>query len=143
MQKEGALKAGRRDRPHFVEICFSDPAPAAEASPYTVHGEDQRRAPRRRVLLTALVVHPDFNITFKCGIRDVSSEGARLKAPPGLLIPSDFHLVDVTAGRAYEAITAWRRYPYVGVAIRNPMDLSEPTSRLARRLRTLWLGVLN
>jgi hypothetical protein len=36
------------------------------------------------VLLSALVAHPDFNITFRCGIRDVSNEGARLKAPPQL-----------------------------------------------------------
>jgi hypothetical protein len=72
-----------------------------------------------------------------------SAASARLKAAPGLLIPSDFHLVDITAGKAYEAITAWRRYPYVGVAIRNPMDLADPTSRLGRRLRTLWLGVIN
>jgi hypothetical protein len=143
MHRASGLKADARDRPHFVKIAFSDPAPADDASPYKLKGEDQRRTPRQRVLLSALVVHPDFNITFRCGIRDVSSEGARLKAPTGLLIPSDFLLVDIAAGKAYEAITAWRRYPYVGVAIRNPMDLADPPSRLARRLRTLWLGVIN
>ena len=142
MQKTG-LKAAAGDRPHFVKICFSDPAPAHDASPYKVKGEDQRRAPRQRVLRSALVAHPDFNITFRCGIRDVSGEGARLKAPPGLLIPSDFLLIDITSGKAYEARTAWRRYPYVGVAIRTPMDLAEPTTRMGGRLRTLWLGVIN
>jgi two-component system cell cycle response regulator len=141
MQRGHALKAAKRERPHFVEMCFSDPAPAVSA--YAARGEDQRRAPRQRVLLSALVVHTDFNITFKCGIRDVSDEGARLKAPPGLLIPSDFHLIDIAAGKAYEARTAWRRYPFVGAAIRAPIDLVEPTSRLARRLRALWLGVIN
>jgi hypothetical protein len=106
-------------------------------------GEDQRRSPRKRVLLGALVVHADFNITFRCSIRDVSAEGAKLKAPVGMLIPSEFLLIDICSGKAFEAYTAWRRYPYVGVAIRNPMDLQEPTSRIARRLRTLWLGQIN
>lgn len=142
MQRPG-FKTAPGNRPHFVKICFSDPEPAHETSSYKVRGVDQRRAPRQRVLLSALVVHPDFNITFRCGIRDVSEEGARLKAPPGLLIPSDFLLIDITSGKAYEARTAWRRYPYVGVAIRAPMDLAEPTTRMGRRLRTLWLGVIN
>ena len=133
-----ASKTEPKDRPHFVKICFSDPDTERER----LDGEDQRRSPRRRVLLSALVVHTDFSITFRCGIRDVSGEGARLKAPAGFLIPSDFFLIDLSSGRAYEARTAWRRYPYVGVSIRNPMNLVEPTGRISRRLRGLWHGAI-
>ncbi len=139
MQRAHARTTPGRNRPHFAEMLHNDPQPADARPP----GEDQRRSPRQRVLLTALVVHSDFNIAFKCGIRDVSAEGAKLKAPPGHLIPSDFLLIDVSAGKAYEARTAWRGYPYVGVSIRLPMDLKDPTGRLARRLRTLWLGAIN
>jgi hypothetical protein len=82
-----ASKVQPKDRPHFVKICFSDP----EAERTRPAGEDQRRSPRRRVLLSALVVHADFSITF----------------------------------------------------IRGPMNLLEPSGRVSRRLRTLWLGALN
>jgi len=120
-------------------MLHDDPTPS-QTRPF---GEDQRRAPRRRVLLSAIVVHSDFNITFRCGLRDISDEGARLKAPPGHLIPSDFLLIDVSRGQAYEARTAWRRYPFVGVSIREAMDLKDPHSRLGRRLRSLWVAALN
>jgi hypothetical protein len=82
--RRAGLETESRDRPHFVKICFSDPAPAPDASPYRVSGEEQRRAPHQRVLFSTLVAHPDFNITFRSGIRNVSNEGARLKAPPQL-----------------------------------------------------------
>ncbi len=141
MRRAHAIKAEAPQRPYLAKLLRSDPEPAE--SVYQTRGEDQRRALRQRVLLSALVVHADFAITFKCGIRDVSEEGARLKAPPGLLIPSDFMLIDIGAGKAYEARTAWRRYPYVGVSIRGPMDLVEPQGRLARKLRALWLGVVS
>lgn len=124
-------------------MAFSDPDPDPAASPHDAPGGEQRRFPRRRVLLSALVVHTDFNIAFRCAIRDVSEEGARLKAPPGLLVPSDFLLIEIAGGRAFEARTAWRRYPYVGVAIGEPMDLVDPHTRLARRLRTLWRDALH
>jgi hypothetical protein len=138
VQRAYAKAAPALSRPHFAEM-LSDPQPTESR----IHGEDQRKSPRQRVLLSALVVYADFNIAFRCGIRDVSGEGAKLKAPPGHLIPSDFLLIDVSAGKAYEARTAWRRYPFVGVSIRQAMDLKEPSTRLARRLRTLWLGVIN
>ena len=141
MHRAHAVKAEAPERPHLARMLFSDPEPAESA--YQTKGEEQRRTARQRVLLSALVVHPDFAITFKCGIRDVSEEGAKLKAPPGLLIPSDFMLIDIGAGKAYEARTAWRRYPYVGVSIRGPIDLVEPQGRAARKLRSLWLGVIS
>jgi hypothetical protein len=141
MHRAHAAEAGTPERPHLAKLLFSDPEQVE--SVYQTKGQDQRRSTRQRVLLSALVVHPDFAITFKCGIRDVSEEGAKLKAPPGLLIPSDFMLIDIGAGKAYEARTAWRRYPYVGVSIRGPIDLVEPQGRMARKLRALWLGVIS
>ncbi len=141
MRRAHAIKAEAPQRPHLAKLLRGDPEPTE--SVYNAKGEDQRRSTRQRVLLSALVVHPDFAISFKCGIRDVSEEGAKLKAPPGLLIPSDFMLIDIGAGKAYEARTAWRRYPYVGVSIRGPIDLVEPHGRMARKLRALWLGVIS
>ncbi len=105
-------------------------------------GEDQRASPRRRVLLSALVIRRDFSGLFRCGVHDVSENGARLKIPEGMLLPSEFWLIATSAGLAYEAETVWRGYPHVGVSVGEPIDLHEPTTRAARRLRLLWMSVM-
>jgi hypothetical protein len=102
---------------------------------------DQRRSPRRRVLLGALVVKTDLSGMFRCGVHEVSDHGARLKIPSGLLLPADFWLVATSAGLAYEAKTVWRGYPNVGVSVGDPMDLHDPMTRVARKLRVLWMSV--
>jgi hypothetical protein len=102
---------------------------------------DQRLSQRRRVLLSALVVRSDFEGMFRCGVHDVSDSGARLKIPNGHLVPSDFWLVATSAGLAYEAKTIWRGYPNVGVSVGEPIDLHDPATRAARRLRVFWLSV--
>jgi hypothetical protein len=102
---------------------------------------DQRQSQRRRVLLSALVVRSDFEGMFRCGVHDVSDNGARLKIPSGHLVPADFWLVATSAGLAYEARTIWRGYPNVGVSVGDPIDLHEPTNRASRRLRVFWLSV--
>ncbi|HEX4181689.1 MAG TPA: PilZ domain-containing protein [Caulobacteraceae bacterium] len=102
---------------------------------------DQRRSPRRRVLLGALVIRSDLSDMFRCGVHDVSDHGARLKIPSGLLLPADFWLIATSAGLAYEARTVWRGYPNVGVSVGDPVDLHDPASRIARKLRVLWMSV--
>lgn len=78
---------------------------------------------------------------FRCGVHDVSDGGARLKLPEGILLPTQFWLIASSAGMAYEAETVWRRYPGVGVSVGEPLDLHDPTTRNARRLRALWMSV--
>jgi hypothetical protein len=100
----------------------------------------ERRAPRHRVLLTGVVAHDDLGVSFRCAIRDRSSQGARLKLPPGLLAPGRFKMIDVAEGYAYEATTKWRQYPEVGVALSDPINLRTAWfDRQQRALRALWL----
>lgn len=103
-------------------------------------GGPDRRAPRRRVLLTAVVAYPDLSISYRCAIRDRSDSGARLKLPDGLVVPPQFWMIDVASGLAYEATTVWRRYPEVGVALASPLDLKPDVLPAGpqRRLRALW-----
>ena len=98
------------------------------------------RAPRHRVLLTGVLAHNDLGVSFRCSIRDRSSLGARLRLPRGMLAPGQFRMIDVTEGYAYEATTVWRRYPEVGVALANPVNLRTGWfDSLQRQLRSLWL----
>ena len=135
----------------FFQVSFGDRgAGAAETQPFGPLADrrsqdrgtaDQRRTPRRRVLLSALVVKSDFDGVFRCGVHDVSDHGARLKIPGGLLLPAEFWLIATSAGLAYEAKTVWSGYPNVGVSVGDPIDLHDPTTRAGRRLRQLWMSV--
>ena len=137
------------ERPaRFMKVSFAEgltqaqPFQAAPDRRLTERGTtDQRGAQRRRVLLSALVVRTDFNGMFRCGVHDVSDNGARLKIPNGALLPNEFWLIANSAGMAYEARTVWRGYPNVGVSVGEPIDLQDPTTRAARKLRALWMSV--
>jgi hypothetical protein len=140
------------ERPaRYIKLSFGDGASRnGEAAPFQPVEDrrskdrgaaDQRASPRRRVLLSALVVKSDFSGMFRCGVHDVSDNGARLKIPTGILLPADFWLIATSAGLAYEAKTVWRGYPNVGVSVGEPIDLQDPATRAARKLRTLWMSV--
>lgn len=104
---------------------------------------DRRRVSRQRVLLSAVAVNGDFNAAFRCMIRDIGDGGARLSIPEGQVVPSSFWLISVTAGLAFEATTAWRRYPLVGATLGPPIEVDEPLCRLSRRLNKFWMAAVN
>lgn len=150
MQRTVVPEADERPA-RYVNVSFGDGAargvdvqpfqPAPDRRARDRGDGDQRASPRRRVLLSALVVKSDFNGMFRCGVHDVSENGARLKIPSGILLPSEFWLIATSAGMAYEAKTVWRGYPNVGVSVGDPIDLQDPTTRAARKLRALWISV--
>ncbi|MDP3495509.1 MAG: PilZ domain-containing protein [Hyphomonadaceae bacterium] len=104
---------------------------------------DRRRASRQRVLLSAVAVNEDFNASFRCTIRDIGAGGARLSMPEGQLVPARFWLISVTSGLAFEAATAWRRYPLIGTTLGLPIEVDEPLCRLSRRLHKFWMAAVN
>ena len=111
--------------------------PSGPANP----GPEQRRAVRRRVLQTGMIAYNDLAISFRCAIRDRSDDGARLRLPVSMVVPIQFWFIDLTAGEAFEAVTAWRNYPEIGVALSGRQDLkAPPTSLLHRRLHALWIA---
>jgi hypothetical protein len=114
----------------------------ADSTPAPPEQGRDKRAPRRRVLLTGLVVSPELDISFRALIRDRSEAGAKLKLPDATPVPHWFWLIDVTEGVAYRATAVWRRYPEIGVSLTEPMSLHVPGPDLQqRRLRSLWIEI--
>lgn len=105
--------------------------------------DGKRQAPRRRMLMTGLVANEDLGLSFRCAIRDRSPEGARLKLPPGTLVPNRFWLIEASEGLAFDATVMWRQAPEVGVSLDKPVDLKEPMllGKLHKRLHSLWVEV--
>ena len=105
--------------------------------------DGKRQAPRRRTLMTGLVANDDLGLSFRCAIRDRSLDGARLKLPPGTLVPNQFWLIEATEGLAFDATVIWRQAPEVGVSLGAPIDLKAPmlVGKLHKRLHSLWVEV--
>lgn len=125
-----------------AHITCRSPLGAADgrtAAPFQVTTREKRSTPRRRVLLSAIVVNDEFDGVVRCQLRDVSETGARLVIPASLLVPAGFWLIAVSAGLAYRAALVWRKYPNAGVALEEPIELDDPATRIAKRLRAIWV----
>src|SRR5579864_8027405 len=80
-------------------IDFSEGAAGQSAAEtFQLTAQDKRSAPRRRVLLSAIVVNREFDAIFRCQVRDVSETGARLSIPDSFLVPAGFWLIAVSSG---------------------------------------------
>jgi PilZ domain len=128
----------------YLEVTFGEPQKSGRSEhPFLISNAEKRSSPRRRVLLSALVVNPEFNAIFRCRVRDVSASGAKLDIPAGYHTPPAFWLIALSSGIAYEAKLAWRKYPNVGIELGEPIVLDETVSRIGRRLRTIWLSMVS
>jgi hypothetical protein len=138
-----ASYASGQDPASTVHVSFgAGSADAAALHPFRAQPHDQRSRPRRRVLLSAMIVNHEFNTIFRCQVRDVSETGARLNIPDSFLVPAGFWLIALSSAVAYEAKLAWRRFPELGVSLGEPIALAEPASRIGEKLRTVWLSAV-
>ncbi len=135
--------AVRHGVPGLMLVGLRDTVVSDSAHPLRPLDKEKRGAPRRRVLLSGLVVNREFNSIFRCQIRDVSDRGAGLTVPETFLVPAGFWLIAISSGMAYEARLAWRRFPNAGVSLGEPIDLDEATSGLGRKLRAVWINAVS
>lgn len=136
MYRALASYASGQDLERVAQLSFTEASAATH--PFQAQAGDKRAAPRRRVLLSALLVNNEFNTIFRCQVRDVSDQGARLNIPDCFLVPAGFWLIALSSGVAYEARLAWRRFPSVGVSLGEPIELEETTTRIGGKLRGVW-----
>jgi hypothetical protein len=138
-----ASYASGRDPASTVQLSFGDGLAAGGAPhPFRATEGDKRTSPRRRVLLSALIVDHGFGTIFRCQVRDVSDQGARLNIPDCFLVPAGFWLIALSSAVAYEAKLAWRRFPSLGVSLGDPIELDEPSTRIGVKLRGVWLSAV-
>lgn len=76
--------------------------------------EDNRAAPRQRVLKGGRIVINDGFSTFKCTVRNLSETGARLKVESIVGIPDSFQLA-MDDGRKYACTAVWKTATEIGV----------------------------
>jgi hypothetical protein len=100
---------------------------------------DARAHPRARTLLAGLVCYRDYSTSFDCTIRDLSEVGARLRIASSSTLPSQFYLINIKAGLAYDAEIAWIQNKDIGVSWKEKISLAEPDPKV-RDLRRLWMA---
>jgi hypothetical protein len=100
--------------------------------------EGRRSSPRRRVLLSAIIVDLEADAVVACRVDNVSDNGARLKLAERRFLPATFWLITLTSGLAFRAKTIWREDDRLGVEVGEPVDLQDPASASERRLQKIW-----
>jgi hypothetical protein len=77
--------------------------------------EDQRRAPRRRVLKSGTVAYNERHTTLPCSVRDISTTGARVQVEGSICAPDTFDLLIPLDGLEASCEVVWRNGQEVGV----------------------------
>ena len=81
---------------------------------------NRRRSRRRRTLKTGIVAFLDRHCSIKCIVRDVSDDGARLRATDTLNIPDRFELLVEMDGFEADCEVVWRKQHDLGVKFLSP-----------------------
>lgn len=100
----------------------------------------RRASWRQRVLLSALIFDRTTGSVHHCGLDNVSEGGARIRLSERCLLPPKFWVIACRTGLAYWAEIIWRRDDRLGVSAVEPIDLSEASNLVERRLKAVWLN---
>jgi hypothetical protein len=88
--------------------------------------DDNRRAPRRRVLKSAIVAFNQRHSTLSCAVRDLSDAGALLRLSEAAHVPQKFELIVELDGLEADCEVVWRRGRDLGVRFSAPPRKTEP-----------------
>ena len=64
---------------------------------------EKRSKPRKRVVFGGVAVYGNGTFSFRCRIRDISENSARIVIPEGQPIPSEIYLINLHDQTAYKA----------------------------------------
>ena len=102
-------------------------------------GIEQRKAPRKKVLLTGKIISGAGAHVMDCTIRDLSATGARITLAQGRSVPQDAYLLDMVNRVAYEAVLVSERAGGFGLKFKKTLRLAEINAPELRYLKRIWL----
>jgi hypothetical protein len=102
-------------------------------------GIEQRKAPRKKVLLTGKVIYGEGAYVMDCTIRDISATGARITLAQGRSIPQGAYLLDMVNRIAYQAVVVSERAGGFGLRFGKTLRLADITAPELRYLKRIWL----
>jgi hypothetical protein len=102
-------------------------------------GIEQRKSPRKKVLLSGKIIYGDGTHVLDCTIRDISTTGARIALAQGRTIPERVYLLDMVNRVAYESAVLSERSGGFGLKFNKTLKLAEVTAPELRYLKRIWL----
>ena len=102
-------------------------------------GTEQRKSPRKKVLLTGKVIYGDGTHVLDCTIGDISATGARIMLTQGRSIPANVYLLDMVNRVAYEATVVSERAGGFGMKFLKILPLAQVAAPELRYLKRIWL----
>ncbi len=103
-------------------------------------GIEQRKAPRKEVLLTSKVIYGEGAHVLDCTICDISATGARINLAQGCSIPANVYLLDMVNRVAYESAIVSERANGLGLKFLKTLPLAKMTAPELRYLKRIWLA---
>jgi PilZ domain len=101
----------------MVEVAPHNSAYRAEDKAF----DEQRSAPRRRVLKSAKIVFDDWR-AIDCIVRDTSETGAKIQVGGAHMLPHKFRLLMMSDNTIRPVQIAWKLNDTLGVAFRGPPE---------------------
>jgi hypothetical protein len=88
---------------------------------YMMTENNQRNAPRQRVLKPARLISLDRKTVSDCTIKNISETGAQLKVQNQITVPREFLFLQPKLNLMCHARVVWRRDDLVGITFTTPM----------------------
>ena len=95
-------------------------------------------APRRRALLSGMLVFQDGARTISCSIRDLSEVGAKVELSGLEWLPRSVRLIEMSGGIARDCRVAWVRGRQLGLEFLATHDLQGADAPALQAMRRLW-----
>ena len=106
-------------------------------------GLGRRTEQRARSLMSGKIIVGDCELSVDCVIRNLSAQGARVSAPPGIELPDAVGLLIVRDGLYWDAAVAWRKGDELGLTFRGVRhELESNTDPALRSVRALWAALV-
>lgn len=109
-----------------------------DSSPSLPPKTERRAQARKRVILGAVVTTGTGSITFRCGIKDITPESARIVIADGQLLPAEIYLINLRDQTAHRAQVKWVRGAAAGLHFLTSIDLSTSTDPDTEFLKRIW-----
>jgi hypothetical protein len=102
-------------------------------------GSEQRKSPRKKVLLTSKIVYGEGAHVLDCTIRDISATGARITLRSRSSIPANVYLIDMANRIAHESAVVSEREGGYGLKFLKTYPLAQVNKPELCYLKRIWI----
>lgn len=100
---------------------------------------DRRSDHRERALLKGKIILAGGRMSADCVIRDLSSDGARVRVDSSVPLAGGLGLLVIRDGAMFDAVVAWRKGDQAGLAFSGRHDIRAAADPELAHVHALWV----